>query len=263
MAVINFDASQVAPLAPREAIPEGWYPAKIVKSEAKATKAQDGSYIEFTFEILPPNEHAGAQLFDNCNIQNKNPVAVEIGYRTLSSICHAVGVIQVQDTSVLHGRPLMIKVSYRPAGPGNNGQHYDASNEIKGYKAYEQGGAVAIQPATFTPPPANAQQPQAQPQPWQPPVGNQQPDPNAQPWMQPQGQPPVNPQYQQPPGQGYTPPPAQPPVQPQPWEQPQVPQNQAPQVQQPWQQPAGGQPPAPVANPGVDPNLPPWMQPPQ
>jgi len=126
------------------------------------------------------------------SLQNKNPVAVEIGYKTLSAICHAVGVIQVQDSQQLHGRPLQLKVSLRAAGPGADGKYYEASNEVKGYKAADAGAPVAGAPVGGAPAWANQQAPaapqyapppaQAAPQ-YAPPV--QQQAPAAQPWQQP------------------------------------------------------------------------------
>lgn len=176
MAQLNFDASQVAPSEALEAIPAGWYNAQMTASEMKPTSDGTGAYLQAEFTVLS-GDYAGRKLFDRINLQNKNPVAVEIGYKTLSAICHAVGVIQVQDSQQLHGRPLQLKVSLRAAGPGADGKHYEASNEVKGYKGMDGAGVpMAGAPAGGAPswaPQAPAQQAAPAPQqaaptpPWQ------------------------------------------------------------------------------------------------
>lgn len=155
---LNFDATNVKPLGDMEAIPAGTYTAIISASEAKPTKAGDGSYLELEFTVVE-GDYKDRKVFTNLNIGNKNPVAVEIAYRALSSICHAVGVIQVADSSQLHHKPFALKVGVRAAGVGADGKNYEASNEIKGYKSLAEvaspATAAAIPPAAaaaFAPP---------------------------------------------------------------------------------------------------------------
>jgi len=255
MAKLNFDASQVAPSEALEAIPAGWYNAQMTASEMKPTSDGTGAYLQAEFTVLS-GDYAGRKLFDRINLQNKNPVAVEIGYKTLSAICHAVGVIQVQDSQQLHGRPLQLKVSLRAAGPGADGKHYEASNEVKGYKGMDGAGVpMAGAPAGGAPswaPQAPAQQaapqyappPAAAPQQWAPPA---QPAAAApQQWQQPAPQAPQAPAPQQwaPPAQQATP----------------APQQAAPTP--PWQGQPAAQAPA-VGQPVAQSNapVPPWAQP--
>ena len=143
MAQLNFDASTVAPQEAFDPIPAGWYPAQIVESEMKAGSKPGSSYLAITLQIMG-GDFNNRKVFDRFNLQNANPVAVEIAYRSLSAVCHAVGLIQVADSQLLHGRPLMVKVSVRPArvDPAT-GTAYDASNEVKGYKALDASAAVA------------------------------------------------------------------------------------------------------------------------
>lgn len=217
MAQLNFNAATVDPAQTFDPVPAGWYNCMMVESEMKPTSAGDGSFLSCTFEIVD-GEYKGRKLFDRLNLQNKNPVAVEIAYKTLSAICHAVGVIQVADSSQLHNRPLQVKASYKPAGRGNDGKQYDASNEVKGYKAIE--GAQA--PANGWTPPPQGQAPQQQ---WAPPTNQAQPQQNG--WTpQPTNQPPQG----QPPAWGAAPQ-GQPQQAPQQWAPPQqqAPVNQSPQ----------------------------------
>lgn len=125
---MQFDATQVEPnTGPPPPLPTDWYNIMITESEMKATKAGDGGYLELTLKVLD-GPYAGRLAWDRLNLYNQNPVAVEIAQKTLSAICHAVGVFQVTDSQVLHGKPLMARIVEK--GPSGG---YDASNEIKGY----------------------------------------------------------------------------------------------------------------------------------
>ena len=252
MAQLNFDARNVAPAEAPEAIPAGWYNARVTNSEMKPTSDGTGAYLQLEMTILD-GDFATRKLFDRINLQNKNPVATEIGYRQLSAVCHATGVIQVQDSQQLHGIPMKVKVSLRPAGPGADGKHYDASNEIKGYKNINDGVGGAQSAAPAMPP---------QPQGFGAP---------AQPYGQAPAQQAMPPQGYAPQPQGYAPQP-----QPQQWAPP---AQQAPQQQ--WQPPVqqaaapvmgqpgpGMQTATPAQNAQAAPqapagNTPPWMQPQQ
>ena len=129
MELAGFDASQVEPSTPREVIPAGWYKAVITKSEEKPTKAQTGSYLQLSLEIIE-GEHQGRVISDRLNLNNPNATAVEIAQRTLSAICRAVGVMTPRNSEDLHDKPLMVKVKVKPASGD-----YGASNEIDGYEA--------------------------------------------------------------------------------------------------------------------------------
>ena len=273
MSALNFDASQVPPSVALEPVPTGWYKVQIVHSETKPTSNGTGSFLLLELMILE-GEHTGRKIYDRLNLNNANPTTVEIAQRALSSICHATGVIYVQDSQQLHGIPFEARVIY--VNPKDN---YDAKNEVKDYRAcgapsamqqpgqmpgQMPGGAPNFGPdgnlPNYTPPP---QEPPLQ---WDnrtyPPQGQPQPGQT----MPPQQMPAQNPQqgYQPPPQQGYQPPQQMPQGQPAPGQQPpqyappaqeqQPPQGYPPQHQQPPQQAPAQQPPA---------QTPPWGQPSQ
>lgn len=151
MALLNFDASTVKPQQPMEVIPAGTYNAAMTASAMVPTKDGAGAYLACEFTILD-GDHKGRKVFTNLNLQNANPMAMQIAYEALSAICHATGVIQCADSAMLHDRPLQIVVKIKPA----TGE-YDAKNEIKGYKAMTQAAPAfappaALPPAAFTPP---------------------------------------------------------------------------------------------------------------
>ena len=138
MAILNFNATEISPATTLEAIPAGRYQVVITDSELKMTKNGSGSYLELTFEIIS-GEYAKRRLSSRLNIQNSNPTA----QRELSAICHAVEVLQPQDSSELHNRPLTVVVRCV-----KNPESGELQNEIKGYAA----PARSVAPASTTPP---------------------------------------------------------------------------------------------------------------
>lgn len=149
--VAGFNAQAVEPISNFDPIPAGWYTVIITDSEEKPTKSGAGSYLQMRLDVVD-GEYQNRVLFERLNLNNPNPTAVEIAQRTLSAICHAVGVLQPQDSSDLHNIPLLAKVAIQPARDG-----YEASNIIKGYKA--AGGTAPVQtaaPAASPAPDANA-----------------------------------------------------------------------------------------------------------
>jgi hypothetical protein len=146
MRLNGFDANVVEPSAPRETIPAGKYKAVITKSEERPTKAQTGSMLVLTCQIIE-GPHQGVSLMDRLNLNNPNKTAEEIAQRTLSAICRSVGVMMPNESSDLHDKPMMITVKVKPA----EGQ-YQASNEIAGYEPCEGGAKAAAPAAAATPP---------------------------------------------------------------------------------------------------------------
>lgn len=128
MAILNFNAREVDPNSSFDPLPEGWYNVKMIESEIKPTKAGDGSYLSAQFEVLD-GQFVGRRIFTNYNIENKNPVAVKIAYEQLSALCHCAGVLDLQDSTMLHGIPVQVKLKVKPAT-----EQFDAGNEIKGYR---------------------------------------------------------------------------------------------------------------------------------
>lgn len=170
MSYLAFDATTVEPAAPMEAVPAGQYLAAVQDSTVNPTKAGTGQILTLTWKILD-GQFANRLIFDRINVVNANPMAEQIGQRKLSSLCHAVGVLQMQDTSQLHGIPCSIRVTIRKDESGK----YDDSNEVNSY-ATPQGQAPQAAPQAFHAAPA----PQASPM--QPPAARPAPAAPAAPW---------------------------------------------------------------------------------
>lgn len=161
MARLSFNAEGVDTTSQFDAIPAGDYEAMVTASQEKTTKDGGGSYLELTLEIQG-GQFQGHRLWDRLNLQNRNPRAVEIAQKQLAQLCHATGVLQLNDSEQLHNRPVIVKVSAK-----HDDYSGEIRNEVKGYKAKaanaSQGGFQAPRAAA----PAAAAAPKAGALPWQ------------------------------------------------------------------------------------------------
>lgn len=143
----DFDANDVEPASPRGPIPAGDYVAVIVESEEKPTSKGNGSYLQFTFEVVD-GEQKGSKLWSRLNLNNPSDVAVGIARAELSAICRAVGVMKPHDSTDLHNLPLVVKVAVKKRADTG-----ELTNEVKGYKAKGGQAAPAAAPAKGAPAP--------------------------------------------------------------------------------------------------------------
>ncbi len=127
MSTLNFNANEVEPMEPLEAVPAGKYNVVITESEAKPTKSRNGHFLELAFEIID-GEFKGRKVWARLNLDNPNQQAVQIARSELSAICRAVNVMQPKDSAELHNLPLEITVRCKKRDDTD-----DLSNEIKGY----------------------------------------------------------------------------------------------------------------------------------
>jgi len=147
----TFDASSVAPSSNYDVLPPGKYLGQIVASEMRPTKDGTGQYLYLEVDILE-GQYAGRKLFDRLNLVNANPDTVEIAKRTLSSICRAVGKMQVSNSEQLHLIPITLDVrvtSVLPA-PCTSSFHrwYRASRSTQARTGSSTSSPVGIAGAT-------------------------------------------------------------------------------------------------------------------
>lgn len=147
MAFLNFDSTNIAPETTRDPIPAGTYLSHITESDLVAAKSGNGQNLKLTFEVLD-GQYKGRKVFETLCVQHTNAETQRIAQAKLSAICHATGLLRVNDSSELHYKPVKIIVTVQPPANG-----YDAQNRIKGYEAANPAGAYA--PQQFAP-----QQPQ-------------------------------------------------------------------------------------------------------
>lgn len=150
MAYFSFDSSNVAPQEEFSPLPAGLYTAMVTESSVVPTKENTGQRLKLTWRVIE-GPLANRLIFDSLNVVNVNPKAEEIGQRQLSALCHAVGVLQMQDTEQLHGLPCTLRVSIKKDPTGQ----YADSNEVK---AYSPAGGAVNKPAVgaFAAPPVRA-----------------------------------------------------------------------------------------------------------
>ena len=119
MALFNFDATAVKPQETSfSPIPAGNYLALVTSSEMKLLKSGNGTGLSLQLQIVD-GQYANRRIFANINVQHNNPKAENIDQGELSQLCHAVGILQLKDTSELHNIPVTIKVKIRIAAPGS------------------------------------------------------------------------------------------------------------------------------------------------
>lgn len=219
MAILNFNAAEVAPQTAMDVMPAGDYLAQISEVEYGENKQRTGEVLSLVAVVIEPAQFRGRKIFDNITVQHQNSEAARIGQSQLSGLCHATGQIVLRDTNQLLQRTACIRLKIEVDKEGK----YPDKNRVQAYSEpskYVPKGGVAAATGTLAglgaqPTWAAAATPQQQPmaQPQQPAWG-------AQPMQQPA-------QAQVPP-----PPPAQPQQQwaPQPVQQPQQPAQPAHQA---------------------------------
>lgn len=128
MKLTGFDAAKHAPTQEKlGALPPGDYTVEITDSQQKTTKAGTGSYLELVLRVVE-GTYERRQLWVRLNLDNPNPQAVKLAQAELSAICRAVGVLTPNDSSDLHGRPMVVTVTQVPA-MGSTGMR----NEVRAY----------------------------------------------------------------------------------------------------------------------------------
>jgi hypothetical protein len=152
----TFDASSIDP-GGYEVYPPGKYLGHIVASEMRVTKDGTGQYLFLEIDFLD-GPYAGRRITDRLNLINSNPDTVQISQRTLSSICRAVGKMQVSNSEQLHLVPMILDVRVRPPkglyGESNSIRYLPRNGTPSDVLA--AAAAVATRPAVVAPAGANA-----------------------------------------------------------------------------------------------------------
>ena len=128
-----------------ELLPKGDYMLEISEvGDEKPTRNGDGTCASLKFTVVG-GEHDGGGFYANYNIQNKSEKAMEISWRELSAIGHAVGVFDGDADKLLY-KQFMAKVgiekSTNPAYPNDK-------NKID--KVYQDGERPASAPPAPAP----------------------------------------------------------------------------------------------------------------
>jgi hypothetical protein len=156
LAQLIFDATTVAPQASFQPLPAGVYTTEIVDSDVKPTQ-KGGTQAVFTLRVVD-GPFAGRKIFARLNVRNPSPEAERIGQSQLSALQHACGVLQMQDTSQLHGKVVRARITVRKDATGQ----YGDSNDVKSFEAVGGAQMTSTAPAAPAAAPAQAAVP-----PWQ------------------------------------------------------------------------------------------------
>lgn len=111
-------------------LPKGEYRCVMVNSERKATNDGTGHYLNCEFAILD-GEFQNQRIFCKLNVwlHPSKATAIKIAKGKLSELCRAVNVLTPKDTSELHGKPLIVKVTIKTS------DDYGDQNDVVGFRA--------------------------------------------------------------------------------------------------------------------------------
>lgn len=150
-----------------EEMPNGDYQLEIEASDVVPTSTGSGTILKTTMIVVAPEEYKGRKLFNNYNLENRNPQAQEIGQKQFASLCRAIGIDAVEDSEDLHFHVFTAKIAL--GKPSKDGQ-YPARAEIKKYYFPDEGNVpepsvteAPARPARSAPANDNRQQAAAKP----------------------------------------------------------------------------------------------------
>lgn len=104
-----FDATQWDPAQITGQLPIGVHPVVIESSEVKENSKNSGGFLELGLKVID-GPAVGSTGIYRLHLYHDKAQTVEIAHRRLSTICHAIGVYSIQDSSQLHNLPFMIEV---------------------------------------------------------------------------------------------------------------------------------------------------------
>lgn len=102
---LSFDASTVEPNVGLSVLPAGTYEVAIETCEQRANKDGEGEHLAVMLNVVS-GKHEGRKVFQNLNLWNESSKAKDFAQGTLSAICHATGIMQLEDTDALIGIPM-------------------------------------------------------------------------------------------------------------------------------------------------------------
>jgi hypothetical protein len=181
MTAFSFNAKTVEPDQGRiGALPAGWYPVSADETELKPTGNGGGEYINVRFTILD-GPYKNSKFWHRFNTKNLSDKAVEIGYKQLSALMHAINVLEIKVLAQLQNVPLFVKVKLVPAEyePDGVTVKYEAKNEITAFRSITDEAAragfqgVGAKPAAAKAPPPPTAAVAAPAAGWKPPVAEQ------------------------------------------------------------------------------------------
>ena len=154
----SFNATNVAPATGRpDPVPAGVY-TLIIKNADVETNANGVQMIKLD-QVIADGPFANRKVWQRITLSHPTSTDAErIGQALFSSLCHAIGVLQVQDTTQLINKVARARLKVRKDA------NYGDSNEVTAYEAVT-GGATSVSAAGFPPAASHLAQPVAAPAP--------------------------------------------------------------------------------------------------
>ena len=106
---LSFDASKVEPNVGLSVLPAGKYTVSLESCEQRDNKDNDGQHLAVMLNV-EEGKYEGRKVFHTLNLWNESAKAKDFAQGTLSAICHATGVIDLEDTDELIGIPIVADI---------------------------------------------------------------------------------------------------------------------------------------------------------
>jgi hypothetical protein len=112
MAEFTFDPHRHAAGAALELLPDGQYQMSIIDSERRTPRSGDGEYIQLALRVTS-GTYEGRVIFHRLHVVTINATTRRIAEAELASICRAAGINKLNDTTQLHGIPIIVTLGHR------------------------------------------------------------------------------------------------------------------------------------------------------
>lgn len=147
MPALQFNASEVAPWTQGAFnFPLGDYPFAITAAEVKAVKNKPNSgLLELTLTVTD-GPYRGQTHITRFNLFNENETSRRIAHQQLSSVCHVIGRLHIQDTQQLIGGRGIVTI-----GPQDGSDKYCEVKQWKDMQSRVNGSGEPVPPPQAAP----------------------------------------------------------------------------------------------------------------
>lgn len=134
-----FDSLAPENQSERSVVPAGKYEVIAIASEVKPTNDGTGRYLNVQFQITK-GEQQNRRIFHKFNLwlSPEKEKAINIAKGQFSEFCRAVGVLTPRDSSELHNKPCIIRVTAK------DDPQYGPQNNVSGFEAKAATAAAPV-----------------------------------------------------------------------------------------------------------------------
>jgi len=131
MAELNYHADHEDGERSVEAVPAGEYICVVEDSDYVDNKKGTGRMLKLTYQIID-GPFKGQKIFENLSLEHENQQTVTIARKALNSLCAAVDIVELKDSSQLHNIPLRLDIGIKES------EEYGKQNKIKKHLPYSE-----------------------------------------------------------------------------------------------------------------------------